>query len=451
MTTARPSGPPSKPPLRLRSTRAIAPGGGGSAIRLDDADRVAGLAEQLREARRLVRREDDAPPLAQPVLDAVDEPLRPARRQDRLAPAEQVARRQALRGERHPGGLLGVGLPRELEGPRAVEARLPVARREVGDAASPWAGRHLRPARGDAPRPGATGTRRPRRGRLARRGRTGSRRRGGRGRSTERRRATRPRRRRRRRARVPRSPLPGDPVTSPRRRSAPGPGRGARAAASPAGRAVARISSAPPDGSRNSVAGSSDELLDRADAPLVGGVEGAQRVDLVAEELDPDRERRRRREHVDDAAPSRELAPAGDLEDRRVAAVEELRAGGRPARSGSRASGRAAPWAGRTARASPGAAPGRWRRGPSPCPPATPPGPRPGPRSRPAPARCARRQARSAAPARRPAPGRRATRPAPPPRGRRSPRPAPPSRSARRPGRGPATRRGTTWPRAARW
>ncbi len=34
VTTARPSGPPSKPPLRLRSTSATAPGGGASAMRL---------------------------------------------------------------------------------------------------------------------------------------------------------------------------------------------------------------------------------------------------------------------------------------------------------------------------------------------------------------------------------------------------------------------------------
>ena len=64
--------------------------------------------------------------------------------------------------------------------------------------------------------------------------------------------------------------------------------------------------------------------LQRPDGPLVGRVEGAERVDLVAEELDPDRQRRRRREDVDDAAAPRELAAAGDLGGRRVAEVEQL-------------------------------------------------------------------------------------------------------------------------------
>ena len=88
--------------------------------------------EQLREPRGLVAGEDDPRLLAQPVLDAVDEALRPARREDGLAPAEQVAAGQALRGERHALGLAGLGLPGELERPRAVEAALPVARRQVG-------------------------------------------------------------------------------------------------------------------------------------------------------------------------------------------------------------------------------------------------------------------------------------------------------------------------------
>ena len=64
--------------------------------------------------------------------------------------------------------------------------------------------------------------------------------------------------------------------------------------------------------------------LDRADRALVGRVERAERVDLVAEELDPDRQRQRRREDVDDAAPPRRFAAAGDLGDRHVAEVEQL-------------------------------------------------------------------------------------------------------------------------------
>jgi hypothetical protein len=65
-------------------------------------------------------------------------------------------------------------------------------------------------------------------------------------------------------------------------------------------------------------------LLERPDRPLVRRVERPERVDLVAEELDPDRQRRGRWEHVDDPAAPCELPPARDLEDRRVAQVEQL-------------------------------------------------------------------------------------------------------------------------------
>ena len=98
----------------------------------DDPDGVPGLAQELRQARRLVRHEHDARPLAKPVLDAVDQALRPARRQHGLPPAEQVARREALRREGHPLRLARLGLPGELQRPSAVEPRLPVARREEG-------------------------------------------------------------------------------------------------------------------------------------------------------------------------------------------------------------------------------------------------------------------------------------------------------------------------------
>ena len=70
--------------------------------------------------------------------------------------------------------------------------------------------------------------------------------------------------------------------------------------------------------------GQEDGLLERPDRPLVGRVEGAERVDLVAEELDPDGQRRRRREDVDETAAPRELASARDFEDGRVAEAEEL-------------------------------------------------------------------------------------------------------------------------------
>ena len=136
-----------------------------------------------------------------------------------------------------------------------------------------------------------------------------------------------------------RSPAPGDAgpdlgrvahVERPRRPVAdrgrgrrsvrPSPSNRARSAARRSGSFAAprprrpRSAATPPRGSRNSRRRQEDGLVDRADGPLVGRVERAQRVDLVAEELDPDRQRRRRREDVDDAAAPGELAAAGDLE-----------------------------------------------------------------------------------------------------------------------------------------
>ena len=70
----------------------------------------------------------------------------------------------------------------------------------------------------------------------------------------------------------------------------------------------------PPRGTRNSLAGSSTTSSTGAEAALVGGVEDTHGVDLVAEQLDPDRERRRGREDVDEAAAARELPSTGDLE-----------------------------------------------------------------------------------------------------------------------------------------
>src|SRR6185369_197891 len=70
--------------------------------------------------------------------------------------------------------------------------------------------------------------------------------------------------------------------------------------------------------------GQQGRLLERADRALIGRIEGAQRVDLVAEELDPDREGRGRREDIDDPAASGELATPGNLARGRVAETEEL-------------------------------------------------------------------------------------------------------------------------------
>src|SRR4029079_16995599 len=70
--------------------------------------------------------------------------------------------------------------------------------------------------------------------------------------------------------------------------------------------------------------GQEDRLLERAHRPLVRRIEGPQRVDLVPEELDPNRQRRGRREDIDETAPAGELATSGDLGRRSVAEGEEL-------------------------------------------------------------------------------------------------------------------------------
>ena len=70
--------------------------------------------------------------------------------------------------------------------------------------------------------------------------------------------------------------------------------------------------------------GGATELLDRAEAALVGDGELAQLVDGVAEELDPDRVGGRRREHVDDAAAHGELAAPLDHVDPVVGRVGQV-------------------------------------------------------------------------------------------------------------------------------
>ena len=74
--------------------------------------------------------------------------------------------------------------------------------------------------------------------------------------------------------------------------------------------------------------------LDRlGQRPLVGDREGAQLLDLVAEELDAHGVVGRGREHVEDAAAHGELAAAGDHVDARVGEVDELRRRARRGRS----------------------------------------------------------------------------------------------------------------------
>ncbi len=64
--------------------------------------------------------------------------------------------------------------------------------------------------------------------------------------------------------------------------------------------------------------------IGRADRPLVGRVEHPDLVDLVAEQLDPDRELRAGGEDVDKPAATGHLPPAGNLENGLVAEAKEL-------------------------------------------------------------------------------------------------------------------------------
>ena len=85
---------------------------------VDDRDRVPGLAEELGQPRGLVRGEDDPGAVGAPGRRPPRRARRgPPERQDRLAPAEQVARRQRRRA---PSRVLGrrLGLPGQLERPR---------------------------------------------------------------------------------------------------------------------------------------------------------------------------------------------------------------------------------------------------------------------------------------------------------------------------------------------
>ena len=208
VTKARPSGPPVNPPLRLRSTSATAPGGGASATRLDDGGRVAGLGEELGQARRLVRGE---------------------RRSGRRRPARRRPPRRAGRHDRAAGPARASRTDRRTTAPpRAIATssggtdsqvsssvreatRRPFQSRggEVGRRPVRRAARRPRSARRGARRPGATGTRPPRRCRRARRARAACPARRGRGRSPGRGGRPRPRRRRRRRGRASARPCRG--------------------------------------------------------------------------------------------------------------------------------------------------------------------------------------------------------------------------------------------------
>ena len=173
VTRARPSGPPSNPPLRLRSTSAIAPGGGGSAIRatIPTGWPASPSSSASRGAWSLTRTTRAFSP-SQCSTPSTSRSVRPGgrtgSRQPNRSPEVRLFEAYAM-----PCASTGLGLPGELQRPRAVEARLPVARRAgttVGQSLRQLALLHELgvPLLGLAPQE----RRRRRRGRRARRGRT---------------------------------------------------------------------------------------------------------------------------------------------------------------------------------------------------------------------------------------------------------------------------------------
>ena len=285
----------------------------------DDRHGVAGLAEDVGQARRLVRGEDDAVVVGTPGLDGLDKSTGTTGWQDGLAPAERIARRERATGHRR---VLGRDrLPGELEGTRRHESVLPVARRQVrrrpvlrqltglDQLGAPFVGlapeeagglgdvarlvEHEQGARTDVVEAG-------------RRSEVGGPDLGG---VTDGHRSARlATRDDLQRVGVEAGEVRGETFRESRggpAESVPDRGRPTRREEELGG-------------------GQQDRALDRGRRPLVGRVERAQRVDLVAEELDPDRERHRRREDVDDAAASRRLTAACDFADRHVPEVEQL-------------------------------------------------------------------------------------------------------------------------------
>ena len=293
---------------------------------LDDRDRLPGLGEQVGQPRCLVGGEHDPGAVGSPRGDRIDQAPGPAGWQDRLAPAERVAGRQPA--PRHRDALGWLRFPGQLERPRRDQPALPVARAEVrrGPVLGQLAGLdQLAPslvglapqelgglgevtrlvedqqrAGGDVVEPGRRReVGRPDLGRVADRERPGRRcvlraRRGGPPALV----------------RVGLEPVEvGRETLGEARR---GPAQPVADGRRPAGR------------EQELGRGQEQRPLDRPDRALVGRVERAQRVDLVAEELDPDRQRHRRREDVDDPAATGEFAPAGHLRDRHVAEAEQL-------------------------------------------------------------------------------------------------------------------------------
>src|SRR6185369_7165553 len=88
-----------------------------------------GLVEELREALRLIAREDDPAAVGLPALDGIGDPGGAAGGELRLTPAEEIAGAQTTRGER--GALGNLGFPGQLERPARNEPALPVTGSEV--------------------------------------------------------------------------------------------------------------------------------------------------------------------------------------------------------------------------------------------------------------------------------------------------------------------------------
>ena len=298
--------------------------------RMNDGNRVARLIEELGETGRLVAGEDDPPTVRLPALDRLGDACRARYRQLRLVPAEHVAGAEAAR--RESGAVGHLGLPGQLERPAADEPALPVAWPEIG----------RRPvlrqlAALDQLRPALIGLPPEEVGRLrdvawlvedqqgrglevveaGGRGELGG----------------------------PHLGCVADGQRPGRRSLHPGAldvRAGRRRAARPValepgeigGESLGKLRGGPaePVAERGDALvwreelrrGQEDRLVERADGSLVGRIERPERVDLIAEELDPDGQRGRGREHVDDPPASGELAATGDLSRGRVAQSEEL-------------------------------------------------------------------------------------------------------------------------------
>ena len=293
----------------------------------DRADLATGLGQEVGEAGRLVRREDDPGAIGRPALHRLRDLARPTGGELRLVPAEGVAHAQAA-GSHCPRRFR---FPGQLERPRAHQAALPWALLEVGrrprlrevagdgQLGTPFLG--LAPEEvsclgdvaglvedeqgvgRDVVQAGRRGEQAcPDFGRVADIDGT----RGhvpvvGAGRSTT--------------AAVRR--LEGGETLQVRGEALSQPGSAAAPEALPdRRRALAR--------EEKLAGGEQGDGIERADGPLVRRVEASKRVDFVAEELDPDGKRAARREHVDEPPATGELAATGHFQHRHVAEVEEL-------------------------------------------------------------------------------------------------------------------------------